>query len=166
MISDSIAKYVDGVDGMTVKSYRGATISQIETFIKQDPLNLPSYDCIIVHAGTNDINYKSVNQIMQAYKFLFRACTDMAPQVPIAVSSILPRLLDYESSKDICKQINCNLEVYCKNHNIQFIRSYKRFLHQGRPKAELYAVRDGGLHLNFEGTKQLRQCFVHVVSHL
>lgn len=166
MISDSIAKYVDTVNGLTVRSYRGATIAQMESFIKEDNLNLPSFDYIILHVGTNDIHFRSVKQIMQAYKFLFRACSNIAPRVPIAVSSILPRLVDYESSKVLCMQVNGNLEDYCKNQSIKFIRSYKRFLREGRPIPELYAKADGGLHLNYEGTRQLRQCIIHTVSHL
>ncbi len=86
MISDSIAKYIDAVDGLTVQSYRGATIADIESFVKQDNLNLWSYDCIILHAGTNDIHRRSVKEILQAYKFLFRACSNIAPRVHLAVS--------------------------------------------------------------------------------
>lgn len=157
---------MDNVDGLTVKSYRGATISDVENYIKRDNLFLYSYDCIILHVGTNDVKSRGVKQIMQAYKFLFRACRNVAGQaIRIVVSSILPRLIDYETTKNSVMQINHNLEQFCTKNNIKFVRSYKRFLHAGQPIPSLYATRDGGLHLNYEGTKQLRQCFINTLSH-
>ena len=70
LISDSIAKYVSNVEGLTVQPYRGATIFDIETVLKTENLNLRSYNYIIFHVGTNDVNTRSVKQIMQSYKFL------------------------------------------------------------------------------------------------
>lgn len=157
---------MDNVDGLAVKSYRGASISEMEGFIKNDNLHLDTFDYIILHVGTNDVNYLPIKKIMQAYKFLFRACAEVSGQVPIAVSAILPRPIDYDTTREICKNINLHLEEFCKNHDLKFVRSYKRFLFAGRPITKFYATRDGGLHLSYEGTRQLRQCFIHTICHL
>ena len=162
MISDSIAKYVDNVDGLTVKSYRGACISDMENYIKRENLQLYTYDYIILHVGTNDIRNRSVKQIMQAYKFLFRACKSAAGNATVVFSSILPRLVDFEETKGACINVNSRLEEFCRKNGLIFVKSYKRFLHAGQPISNLFAKRDGGLHLSFEGTKQLRQCIIHI----
>ncbi|VDI65035.1 DnaJ homolog subfamily C member 10 [Mytilus galloprovincialis] len=36
----------------------------------------------------------------------------------------------------------------------------------GSPKRDLFAIKDGGLHLNEAGVAQLKMCFIHVISHL
>ena len=36
------------------------------------------------------------------------------------------------------------------------MRTYKPFTHAGKVRRELYAIRDGGLHLNMEGTSKLK----------
>ena len=54
----------------------------------------------------------------------------------------------------------------CLEKRIQFVSSFRPFLKGGEPVRDLFAVRDGGLHLNFEGTRKLRSVFVNVVSHL
>lgn len=86
----------------------------------------------------------TIKKIMQAYKFLFRALGHVANNVPLIVSSILPRLIDYDSSRGVCMQINTRLEEFCRKNNLKFVRSYNGFLHAGRPISGLYAVWDGG----------------------
>jgi hypothetical protein len=39
-------------------------------------------------------------------------------------------------------------------------------MYKGQPRRELFAIKDGGIHLNTEGTNRLRFCFVRVVNHL
>lgn len=165
MISDSIAKYIDNVDGLVVQSYRGATISQLESYILNEDLRLHSFDFIIFHVGTNDISRFSTKMIMQSFKFLIRSCRNVARQVPIGISAILPRPVDFDTTRDICVEVNIKLEEFCKMYDLKFIRSYKRFLHAGRPIRRLFAHQDGGLHLNYEGTRQLRQCFINTIRH-
>ena len=154
------------VDGLTVQSYRGASILDVENIVKRNNLLLYTYDYVILHVGTNDIDNKSVKQIMQAYKFLFRACKSAASNATIVFSSILPRLVDYEDTKNTCINVNTRLQEFCRKNNLKFVKSYQRFLHAGQPISHLYARRDGGLHLSFEGTKQLRQCIINLLSHL
>ena len=103
---------------------------------------------------------------MQSYKFLLRTCQNLAKGSEIVFSSILPRLIDYDTSKEACLAINNRLEAFCNTNNLVFVRSFRRFLRNGKPIASLYAKRDGGLHLSYEGTKQLRQCIINTITHL
>ena len=40
--------------------------------------------------------------------------------------------------------------------NFNFVCTYKPFTHCGKPKVELYAKNDGGLHPNTEGSNRLK----------
>lgn len=102
LISDSIGKYVDQIDGLAVKSYRGATIQVADRTVKMDSLDLNAFDFIIFHVGTNDINSKSVKQILQAFKFLYPACSCNSPHARNIFSSILPRHVDFSTTKEKC----------------------------------------------------------------
>ena len=55
--------------------------------------------------------------------------------------------------------MNNKLKELCKTRNIKFLHSYRPFTKACKPLRELFAVRDQGLHLNFEGTRRLRQFF-------
>ena len=46
-------------------------------------------------------------------------------------------------------------KVMSRDTNIKFVRTCKPFTHCGKPKVQLYAKNDGGLHPNTEGSKRL-----------
>jgi lysophospholipase L1-like esterase len=123
---------------------------------------------IIIHVGTNDINSHdklSLDQIISYFNNLITVIRDISP-THIVFSSILPRPVDYSQTSGKVKLVNQRLEAKCKERKCQFVHSYRFFFHGGKPISDLFAVRDGGLHLNFEGTRRLRNFFIHTVSHL
>jgi hypothetical protein len=124
---------------------------------------------IILHVGTNNINSQekfSVDDIVRLTNELFNVIWIHNPSAHIIVSSILPRPVDFDVTNEKVKLVNERLQLKCKERNCQFIKSYRPFFFKGRPKRNLYAVRDGGLHLNFAGTDVLKSFFINTISHI
>ena len=164
LISDAIAKYVEDIDGLTVLPFRGARLQDIERKVKRGEFS-NNYSHVILHVGTNDICSDNSNKIFINFKFLIKACLNYFVFSKIIISSILPRPVDFLSTKNKCIEINQKLNSYCLSNNVGFVKSYKRFLKEGQPIRHLFAKQDG-LHLSFEGTKQLRWCLINTVRHL
>ena len=87
------------------------------------------------------------------------------PDISILISSVLPRPTDVHTLGEKVVAINNRLVRICKEEKVQFIKSFRRFLHQGKPKRDLFSIRYA-LHLNDAGVLQLILCFMHVISHL
>ena len=65
------------------------------------------------------------------------------------------------------RDVNSHLnKVLSKDMNFKFVCSYKTFTHCGKPKVGLYAKRDGGSHLNTEGSNRMKHFFIQVITHL
>ncbi|XP_045159243.1 uncharacterized protein LOC123524817 [Mercenaria mercenaria] len=171
IISDSIAKDVGGIWHTKVIAFPGIGITRLSVRIQSSPY-LVSKPVTIIHVGTNDINPRnpneeySVDDIISFYNNMITLIRNVNPHTHIVFSSILPRPCDYEQTKDKIKQVNQLLEVKCKERYCQFIHSFRPFFKYGKPVRALFAVRDKGLHLNLEGTRQLRKFFINTVSHL
>ena len=90
----------------------------------------------------------------------------MFPNIHIGMSSILPRPVDYSKTNDKVVKVNKALNVLCQRYGVVFIHSYRYFVREGKPLVELFAYKDGGLHLNVEGSKQLGSYFKRRVAHM
>ena len=62
--------------------------------------------------------------------------------------------------------MNKELISLCKMRNLQFLHTYQPFLHNNKPIRSYFAVKDKGLHLNFEGSRRLRLFFMNAINHL
>lgn len=164
ILSDSIAKYVTGIDHTILHAFPGINISRLMKRIERFP-ELVYSDFTILHVGTNDVTTLSVIQILSAYNNLFCVISSLSP-TKIVVSSILPRPLDHSKYGENVKAINAGLKKICSQRKLQFIHSFRPFFKFGQPVRELFAVRDGGLHLNLEGTRRLKLVFINTVAHL
>lgn len=164
VLSDSIAKYVKLRNG-EVMAFRGANIGELTGQIKYHKGSISNFNQLIIHVGTNDIYNLTVDQFKSAYCNLISIVKSYFPHIKFGMSSILPRPVDFnDTNKKICS-INQNLEALCMKYDVHFIHSHRRFLKFGKPLVELFAVRDGGLHLNFEGTRQLGLYFQRRAAH-
>lgn len=163
IVSDSIAKYVSDIIGTSVTAFPGINISRLSNRISKGFVDLNS-EFVILHVGTNDINSLHVLEMLSSYNDLLsvvRSCS----RSQIAVSACLPRPIDHEVNGNKIKEFNKGLEKLCRSRNVKFLRTFRPFLFNGCPRRELFAVRDGGLHLNLEGTRRLRQFFINSISH-
>ena len=129
---------------------------------------LEQFDHVIFHVGTNDIGNKcTVKQILSDYGNLIGVCRNVKDTINIVISAILPRPVDHLISDPIIRQVNNYLHrKMSKEMNFKFVSTYKPFMRAGEVKVELFAKRDGGLHLNSSGTNRLKQFFLNVITHL
>jgi hypothetical protein len=149
-----------------VQAFPGATIASLTHLVQTHKASIVPFDAVIYHVVTNDVVGRSVEEIVSLYSNLI-AITRKVKPVKIIISSILPRPVDVHLTKNKLIQINQKLKAYlCPRMKVQFVASYKAFLYKGEPRRELYAIKDGGLHLNMDGVNRLRFCFVRVVNHL
>lgn len=163
-MSDSIAKHVANIRDTKVCAFPGINVSRLTKKVSNGLVDLNS-DYIILHVGTNDINSLTVPEICAAYSDLI-SVVQQKSLCKILVSSVLPRPIDFEINGNKVKNLNNSLCKLCKNRHVTFIRSNKPFLAYGIPRREYFATRDGGLHLNLEGTRRLRQFFINTLTQL
>ena len=165
IISDSIAKHVDHIDFAEVWAYPGAHVHSLTAKIRHSLIPVGQFDILIFHVGTNDIHTLSPKDLLVEFSDLISATRELS-HARIAISSILPRPVDFDLTGSKIKGINKEIEALCKRRHLHFISSYRRFFAYGLPIRSMFAIRDGGLHLNFEETRQLRHCFINTISHL
>lgn len=169
ILCDSIGKYLDGMKDTVVQSFSGANLGYIKYVIDKEYIYLHEFDSfshVILHFGTNDIEKHSIEIILCKFRNLIYSVRNRNRDINILISSILPRPVDFVQLGYKVVQINKALIGICKDEKISFIKSYRRFLFKGSPKRDLFAIKDGGLHLNEAGVAQLKMCFIHVISHL
>ena len=168
IISDSIAKYITGIDGVTLQAFSGDTISRITNRLLTREAKIEKIDFVIFHVGTNDIGRRaSFQSIISDFGNLVGVCRKVNPTIRIIISAIIPRPVDHTVTDTVIRKINGYLaKEMSKNMNFKFIHTYRPFTHCGKVKLELYAKKDGGLHLNTEGTNRLRYFFLRVISTL
>ena len=168
IIADSIAKNVSGLDGVTVQSFPGDTISKIANKIQLGVADLKPYDFVILHVGTNDIdNREPFDSMISDFGNLIGILKRRKPFIHIIVSAILPRPVDHFDTDPMIRSVNKHLnKVLSKTLRFTFVPSYKPFMYAGSVRRELFAKKDGGLHLNTEGTNVLTRFFLRVIATL
>lgn len=166
IVSDSIAKYVFGIEGVLLQAFRGDTIGRISSRIKSGEVKLNGFDYVIFHVGTNDIGRKSpFDSIISDYGNLIGICRQANPNIKIIMSAILPRPIDHDVTDNIIRRVNGYLNSnMSKPMNFRFIKTFRPFMFGGRVKRELFAKNDGGLHLNSEGTNRLKYYFLRTIA--
>ena len=65
----------------------------------------------------------------------------------------------------LIRKVNGYIEKQiAKTSQCRFLRSYKPSVFGGAVKTELFAKKEGGLHLNTEGTNKLRYFFLRALA--
>ena len=160
-----MCKYIRHIPNTEVYFVKGATISGLSYQLLQSDINLLNYRIIIIHVGTNDVRQREMYEIECHYKALIYQIHHINKEATIILSSVLHRPVDFHSTESKVIKINQCLKdlskkyLYCAN-----IKTYKSFMKKGAPNTALYARKDGGLHLNQNGTFRLRSLFKnHIV---
>ena len=162
-----MGKYVTGIHHTEIQPFPGADIQRLRHKIKKNKASISS-KYTILHVGTNDIpTSKSVRKIYKQYKSLIRYIKSKS-RTNIIISAIIPRPCDLpiDPEETRVKKVNKELKRLSLRQNVQFIYTYRPFLHKNKPIRSLFAYKDGGLHLNYDGTKKLRKFWINVVIHL
>lgn len=165
-MSDSIAKNVADIEGVVVQSFRGDTIANLAYKVDKGIAKLDKFDYVLFHVGTNDVdNRHSFDAIISDFGNLIGIVRKKYPKINIIISSILPRPVDYDDTDAFTRRINSYLlDHMSKPYNFKFIKSYRPFVFGGKVRRELFAKRDGGLHLNTLGTSRLRYYFLKTIA--
>ena len=164
IVSDSIAKYVEGIRQTEVISFPGININQLAYKIDKEHLVLDK-KVVILHVGTNNIEKMETGAILSAFNNLISSIRRRSDPM-IVISSILPRPKDHSSHGDRVKNVNKGLVQLSKDRKMRLLHTYRSFLKYCLPKREMFAINDQSLHLNTEGTRRLRQFFINSVAHL
>ena len=166
ILSDSIAKLITlhcPIYRTCLKAFPGITINRLAGKIDSREVSLSKFEYIIVHVGTNDLGSRSDDEIKASYNNLITFLLSKT-SAQLFMSAILPRPVDYEDSGRRVININKGLRELCIKRRVSFIHTYRPFIREGLPKRELFAIQDGGLHLNLEGSRILRLFFWAVIQ--
>ena len=150
-----------------IQAFPGATIGHLTYLVDSNQASVRDFSHVIFHVGTNDVESRSVGEIYSSLMNLVAVTRKKNNRIKILLSSILPRPKDFSILGIKVTEINSHLRMYlCPKYRVQFIASYKPFVFKGKPRRELFAIHDKGLHLNLEGTNKLRIFFGQVIAHL
>lgn len=155
---------MSGIRGARVVAFPGANISRLTSKVQRNPHLLERKNTIL-HVGTNDISSLSELEILSEFNNLITVIQSLS-ETKVFLSGILPRPVDYARTKKKVKEVNRLLKCLCADRRVSFLHTFRPFFKGGEPIRELFAVRDGGLHLNCEGTRRLKLFFVNTVNHL
>ena len=155
---------MSGIFGAKVIAFPGIHVGRLTAKVQNHPY-LIQCRCTILHVGTNDVQNLTVKEILSEFNNLITVIQTLS-KTRILISSILPRPVDYKVTGSKVKELNFSLKALCLDRKVTFLNSYRQFFKGGQPMRELFAVRDGGLHLNSEGTRRLKLFFIQTVNHL
>ncbi|CAB4024048.1 Furin [Paramuricea clavata] len=137
-----------------VKSFSGATISDMEDFIK--PTTRKSPDKIILHVGTNDLKNSTPKVITDSILNLTTQIKEDSPNSMVGVSALLIRN-DCPILATKVNQVNSTLENLCHMNNIPFLKN---------ANINTSHLNSRGLHLNKLGSISLQNNFKEFINNL
>ncbi|CAB4009125.1 Scavenger receptor cysteine-rich type 1 M130 [Paramuricea clavata] len=155
---DSILKHVEGwrlsnaSNHAVVKSFSGATTSDMEDYLR--PVLRKEPNKIILHIGTNDINYQTAQTVAEGVLNLGIQITQDSPTTDIVISGILPRT-DKPNLMSKVNQANRLIKAFCIEKNWAFL-DHESF--------NSTCLNSRGLHLNRKGTSILARNISKYIS--
>ena len=133
---------------------------------------------IAIHLGTNGVCHRTwarttslenrLNELMIQVKQLYTAIRTFNGTCFIIFSAVLPRKVDWSDTKSLCLKFNNSLKKFCTQKHCGYMPTYTSFAikkgdGKGDPIPGLWAVKDGGLHLNLQGRFLFSQRFKHAL---
>lgn len=127
-------------------------------------LHVSVYKFIMLFGGTNDrsqlitsgqIKFVTVQQILARYMAVHNTIRRRNKHAIILVSSILPRVDDFETYAPLINGLNFALQKWCSKSGGSriYVPTHKVFMEHGKPRRELFA--QDGVHPNGVGTDVL-----------
>ena len=154
---DSIIKYVKGWElsdakkRVTVKSFSGATVEDMDDFVK--PLLRKQPDTIVLHVGTNDLRNSEPQKVADAITDPHKI-ENQAPDINIAISGLITRTDSNELTSRV-RETNRILRAFCNQNGWCFAPNRNTNASHLNPK---------GLHLNRTGSALLQDNFSSLLS--
>ena len=164
VLSDSILKYAEFGHHALLEAIRGATIRDFIRLIQNGHLHVrwQRIGLVIIHLGTNDVSNGDGASIRPSMEELIDLIRLRNRHIAIIISSILPRPLDYEYTKETVKSVNGVVEIWSQSKvGVHFYQSYRPYLYKSMGpdepvvvKAHLFSRRCE-LHLTYDGLRML-----------
>ena len=155
LLGDSMLKTTGFMKGTFIIVKPGKGISFFTDYIKKNALWMSSYDIVIIHAGTNDIQAQGIPEMMLQYQTLAFHFKRSLPNCKLAFSCVIPRPIDEHTTGGKVKEINRGLIRWCTVKGYMCLRTFQPFLHGAKAKVNLFKGGRDQLHLNKEGQRQL-----------
>lgn len=138
-----------------VKAFSGATVTDMEDFIK--PIIRKSPNKVIVHVGTNDLKKDYTPKVIaDSIINLTTQIKEDLPNSTVGVSALLVRS-DSPNLATKVKQVNFILDNYCHMNKIPFLRN---------ANINNSHLNNRGLHLNKLGSLRLQNNFIEFINNL
>lgn len=164
-IGDSILKKCGNIRGVHVLAHRGDTIADLKhhAMYGYDSRILRYKKIVFIHVGTNDIEYSTVQEMVEDMTRLIRAVEYRSGNDPkIFVSSIIPRPKDFwtTQSKNMC--FNKEIQKREAEFGIEYIKTWHLFSRKGLPRRFMYNMHN--LHPSDRGFKRLSRFMGKVIN--
>ena len=98
ILCDSIGKCVQAFDDCVVHAFHGTTIQRLTFNLERQPKLVRNAAFVLLRVGTNDVCYRTRSPaiIHQLFELLVNQILSIVPNARILISSILPRLRDFD----------------------------------------------------------------------
>ena len=165
IVGDSILQKVDSIRNAIVRSYRGDTLEDIRNhMVASHYTEYIGKKIVIVHAGTNDIEYLTVDQMIADLKSIVDAIREENPGAIIVYSDIISRPKDFTTTefKRIC--FNDEVKFWARMWGIKHWRTSRHFMYKNKPDKDMFY--EDNLHPSTDGAKYISQYFTKNLSFL
>lgn len=158
IVGDSILKNIQGWslsdsnNHVVVKPFPGATITDMEDFIK--PIIRKEPEDMILHIGTNDVKKLTPRCLAEGITNLAIQIQQESPNTGITISGILPRNDNLHLEGKI-NETNRSMEAICKQHKWNFVNC---------KTIDKTCLNSRGLHLNRKGSSVLTNFYSELIS--
>ena len=179
MITDSIGKALPSNrlwshHALIGKTFKDATERMISGDIRVGGLRV-----IAFHLGTNSMDYRGWGRMsswqerlaamQEEVKALYRSVRRYNATCFIVFSAVLPRGCDWQHTQELYMAFNRFLRQFAREKRCGYLPTFTSFIYKdgpkkGRPIEGLFAIRDGGLHLNLVGRQVFTDRFKMALS--
>ena len=134
---------------------------------------------VVFHLGTNSMDHRGwggrlswqqhLASMQEEVKALYRSVRRFNATCFIIFSAVLPRGCDWQHTQELYLAFNRFLRRLAREKHCGFMPTFTSFIHKdgsmkGRPISSLFAIRDGGLHLNLVGRQVFADRFKMALS--
>ena len=148
LITDSMMRDIGQLPHTKLVCKPGVKLSTLVTSIFNELRYCLQSDIVLIHAGTNDINTCTVDELLEMVRLIVRRYRSEYSG-HIGFSTIIPRPRDGQSLSNKVKSYNKRLMAWCADNGCVCLRTHSPFLSGGRPRRQLF--NNGLLHLRARG---------------
>ena len=174
LLCDSIGQFISSkVIRTECEFFKGCKVKNLTKKLRDRYIKISEYKCIALIIGTCDIsgkevwisslrngevpkhNPKPITQIVADYSELLQTISYLNSEATILITSIIPRVFDFDYNRQYLKELNNKIEELTKINpdKYKFLNTAKKFIHCGEIKEDLFLTDQ--IHLSPAGNKLL-----------